>query len=148
LFAAISLSNAHDSGSSAVLSTEALQFEQIPSLQIRLGRAYVATHDYHQAVQFYEDSLRANPYDVDLRLDLAKLLCRLRRFPSAICVLKDCPTDRILDKTKHVQVLIELADVYQQEDPQQVCRSRATLFEYVVTSEFADPRITDRRSNR
>lgn len=99
---------------------EALQFEQIPSLQVRLGRAYVATHDYHQAVQFYEDSLRANPYDVDLRLDLAKLLCRLRRFPSAICVLKDCPIDKILDKTKQVQVLTELADVYQQDDPQQV----------------------------
>lgn len=51
-------------------------------LASKLGRAYVKTHQYVKAIQFYQEALK-NRNHSSLNLNLAELYLKLRQFKSA-----------------------------------------------------------------
>lgn len=54
----------------------------------KLGRAYVKTHQYVKAIQFYKEALK-NRNHSSLNLNLAELYLKLRQFKSAEDTLKE-----------------------------------------------------------
>ncbi|KNC33469.1 hypothetical protein FF38_02085 [Lucilia cuprina] len=55
-------------------------------LASKLGRAYVKTHQYVKAIQFYQEALKNQNHEC-LNLNLAELFLKLRQFKSAEEVL-------------------------------------------------------------
>jgi tetratricopeptide (TPR) repeat protein len=72
--------------SQTLLLPEALEENNDPKLQARIGRAYVCTHDYHKAIEFYEAAVSKSPNSVELCADLAKLLTKLERYAKKSCI--------------------------------------------------------------
>ena len=74
----------------AVMAYErALHMNNADEELIRLiGQALVATHDYNQALNYYENALRNDPNRLDLRLDMGKLCIKLNRYDKAEQYLK------------------------------------------------------------
>jgi tetratricopeptide repeat protein 21B len=58
-----------------------------PMLASKLGRAYVRTHQYKKAISYYMEAT-ANPENHALKLDLAELLLKLKKYPEAEQALK------------------------------------------------------------
>ena len=80
------------------------------------------THDYNRAIKFYEQTLAEDPKLFELRIDLAELYIKLKAFDDskrvlidALKSLKDFKPD-IDTKSKNVNTLILLAQVYLEED--------------------------------
>jgi len=58
----------------------------------KIGRALVTTHNYDDAIRYYENATSANPTHTDLHYDLAHLFMKLRRFEEAERVLSKVMT--------------------------------------------------------
>jgi tetratricopeptide repeat protein 21B len=59
-----------------------------PMLASKLGRAYVRTHQYKKAITYYLDAT-TSPENYALKLDLAELFLKLKKFPEAEQTLRD-----------------------------------------------------------
>lgn len=53
-----------------------------PLLASKLGRAYVKTHQYTKAINYYQEAI-ANDRNAALKLDLAELYLKLKQFSNA-----------------------------------------------------------------
>ena len=91
-------------------------------LRGRIGRTLVATHEYHRAVDFYEEAIKESSKNTKnssetalLAHDLAKLYVKLGRGDSAARVLERVLRDEHQDLTDYrqdVTALMLLGDVY------------------------------------
>lgn len=88
-----------------------------------VGKALFMTHDYNRAIKYYEQTLADDPKLFDLRIDLAELYIKLKAFDDskrvlidALKSLKDLSKPEIDTKSKNVNTLILLAQVYLEED--------------------------------
>ncbi|XP_004412157.1 PREDICTED: tetratricopeptide repeat protein 21A isoform X2 [Odobenus rosmarus divergens] len=93
------------------------------SLVSRIGQAYVKTHQYTKAINYYEAAQKISGQDF-LCCDLAELLLKLKKFSKAEKVLKqalehdfvkDIPT-----MMNHVKCLLLLANVYKSHKKEDV----------------------------
>ena len=57
-------------------------------LASKLGRAYVKTHQYARAVQYYQEAIK-KPDHSGLRLDLAELYLKLKQYQNAADTLAE-----------------------------------------------------------
>jgi tetratricopeptide (TPR) repeat protein len=90
-------------------------------LRTRIGRALIATHEYHRAIDFYESNikelLRTAPSSselISLSHDLAKLYRKLERYESATRILNQImhPDSRDIAELRHdVVTLLLLSEV-------------------------------------
>lgn len=53
-----------------------------PILASKLGRAYVKTHQYNKAINYYREAT-INDKNLSMKLDLAELFLKLKQFSSA-----------------------------------------------------------------
>lgn len=53
-----------------------------PLLASKLGRAYVKTHQYAKAINYYKEAT-LSPQNSSLKLDLAELYLKLKQYPNA-----------------------------------------------------------------
>lgn len=53
-----------------------------PLLASKLGRAYVKTHQYAKAISYYQEAT-LNAHNAPLKLDLAELFLKLKKFSEA-----------------------------------------------------------------
>lgn len=53
-----------------------------PILASKLGRAYVKTHQYNKAINYYKEATM-NENNVSMKLDLAELFLKLKQFSNA-----------------------------------------------------------------
>uniref|UniRef100_A0A8C5K0R6 Tetratricopeptide repeat domain 21A n=1 Tax=Jaculus jaculus TaxID=51337 RepID=A0A8C5K0R6_JACJA len=86
------------------------------TLVSRIGQAYVKTHQYTKAINYYEAAQKISGQDF-LCCDLAELLLKLKKFHKAEKVLKqalerDSATKDILSMMNEVKCLLLLAKVY------------------------------------
>lgn len=88
-----------------------------------VGKALFMTHDYNRAIKYYEQTLADDPKLFDLRTDLAELYIKLKAYDDSkrvlIDALKSLKADFKQDidtKSKNVNTLILLAQVYLEED--------------------------------
>ena len=97
---------------------KALEKDPVNSrLRGRIGRALVATHEYHRAIDFYQKTIKqaSSPSDAfNYSVDLAKLYIQLRRNSSAIQVLNDIlhqgPKD-LVEMQQNVSTYMLLASI-------------------------------------
>ena len=90
------------------------------ALALLIGRALVKTHEYHRAIEYYEDALEAGTEKgksnvASLRSDLAKLYIKLKKFDEASRVLKQsrksAETENVPDMIAYVDLLLLMAEV-------------------------------------
>ena len=90
------------------------------SLTLLIGRALVKTHEFSRAIDYYEDALKANNAKdrgntITLRLDLARLYLKLKKFDAAAKMLKrsrrDAEGDSVLNMVGYVGILLLIAEV-------------------------------------
>ena len=104
---------------------------------VRIGRTLVATHEYHRAVDFYEQAIKQSMQEgsrggggsgmngkssesISLSHDLAKLFSKLDRHESAIRVLNRAIHETFRDVTdyrQNVSTMLLLADVFGKSNP-------------------------------
>jgi tetratricopeptide repeat protein 21B len=100
-------------------------------LRAKIGRALVATHEYHRAVDFYESALReaaktsvgTHSESLGLSHDLAKLYLRLGRLESASRVLTSALIENPRDVSgmkQNVSTLLLISSVQQLLTPDEV----------------------------
>ncbi|KAM6170606.1 tetratricopeptide repeat protein 21A [Rhynchocyon petersi] len=93
------------------------------SLISRIGQAYVKTHQYNKAINYYEAAQKISGQDF-LCCDLAELLLRLKKFSKAEKVLKQTlEHDSVKDlptMMNHVKCLLLLAKVYKNHKKEDV----------------------------
>ncbi|CRK98820.1 CLUMA_CG012072, isoform A [Clunio marinus] len=65
-----------------------LQDPMDPSLASKLGRAYVKTHQYKKAIEYYKDVITV-PDNYQLKLDLAELYLKLKQYSNAEKIILD-----------------------------------------------------------
>lgn len=53
-----------------------------PILASKLGRAYVKTHQYNKAINYYREAT-VNDKNLSMKLDLAELFLKLKQFSNA-----------------------------------------------------------------
>ncbi|XP_058144822.1 tetratricopeptide repeat protein 21A isoform X1 [Dasypus novemcinctus] len=93
------------------------------SLVSRIGQAYVKTHQYAKAINYYEAAQKMSGQDF-LRCELAELLLKLKKFSKAEKVLtqaleRDAARD-VLAMTSDVKCLLLLAKVYKSHKKEDV----------------------------
>ncbi|XP_006161408.1 tetratricopeptide repeat protein 21A [Tupaia chinensis] len=94
------------------------------SLVSRIGQAYVKTHQYAKAINYYEAAQKISGQDF-LCCHLAELLLKLKKFSKAEKVLKqaldhDSGADDIPSMTNDVKCLLLLAKVYKSHKKEDV----------------------------
>uniref|UniRef100_A0A8C7ECY3 Tetratricopeptide repeat domain 21A n=1 Tax=Nothoprocta perdicaria TaxID=30464 RepID=A0A8C7ECY3_NOTPE len=98
----------------------------------KIGNAYVKTHQYNKAINYYEVALKMNEQDF-LYHDLAELLLKLKKFKKAERVLNQALNhDFVNDLTsmiKDVRSLILLAKVYENIKKEDVLATLNKAFE-------------------
>ncbi|XP_034257508.1 tetratricopeptide repeat protein 21A isoform X4 [Pantherophis guttatus] len=86
------------------------------TLARKIGQAYVYTHQYNKAINYYEVALKMSEQDF-LCHDLADLLLKLKKFGKAEKVLSQAldhdPVDDLPSMMKDVKNLILLAKIYE-----------------------------------
>ncbi|XP_006890641.1 PREDICTED: tetratricopeptide repeat protein 21A isoform X2 [Elephantulus edwardii] len=93
------------------------------ALVSRIGQAYVKTHQYNKAINYYEAAQKISGQDF-LCCDLAELLLKLKKFTKAEKVLKqalehDFAKD-LPSMMNHVKCLLLLAEVYKSHKKEDV----------------------------
>ncbi|XP_036594734.1 tetratricopeptide repeat protein 21A isoform X2 [Trichosurus vulpecula] len=96
------------------------------SLVSRIGQAYVKTHQYNKAINYYEAAQKISGQDF-LRCDLAELLLKLKKFNKAEKVLKQA-LDRdfvndIPSMMNDVKCWLLLAKVYKNHKKEEVTKT-------------------------
>ena len=96
------------------------------ALTLLIGRALVKTHEFTRAIEYYEDALQADSAKdrgntVSLRLDLAQLYLKLKKFNAAAKMLKrsrkDAEGDSVLNMVGYVSILLLIAEVSRGMEP-------------------------------
>ena len=91
----------------------------------KIGRALVSTHDYLKATDYYVTALQAHSDNIELRHDLARLFCKLKKYDSAVQVLtyaldpQGSSSNELGKMTQDVASLRLLAEVYARRDDEQ-----------------------------
>jgi tetratricopeptide repeat protein 21B len=73
-----------------------------PHIRSKIGRALIATHDYRRALEYHKKALRSAPGNLGLRLDLARLYLKLRRYEDAVMLLSQSIGDAGAEKGRRV----------------------------------------------
>lgn len=93
-----------------------------PAIVSKIGKTFAQTHDYKQAIEYYNDTLKrlqdrkdAVAEETGMRRDLAELYVRLHRRHEAIAeierALAACNTDSPSDLKRRIDLQIFLAEV-------------------------------------
>lgn len=72
-----------------------------------LGKVYLATGDFTQAIAEYREAIKVDPYDEAFRFDLAKALLEREQFREAIEVLEDAR--KVFDKSAQIELALGVA---------------------------------------
>jgi tetratricopeptide repeat protein 21B len=119
-------------------------------LRVRIGRTLVATHEYHRAIDFYEQAIKQSLQEntrggggsgmgggkssesINLSHDLARLFAKLDRSEHAIRVLTRATHESYRDLTdykQNVSTMLLLTDVYKKNNPAEVLNALKTACE-------------------
>ena len=115
--------------------------------RVRIGRSLVSTHEYHRAVDFYEQAIKQALQEgtrasgsgagnsseaVALSHDLAKLFLKLDRGESSARVLTRVLHENhrdITDRKQNVTTLLMLSEVYKKINPSEVPNTLKRAFD-------------------